>query len=75
MREHSVQNKKAWEYSAYEFWVKQYGSPEERAKKDAENHGFGLKSIESTAKKYDGEMLTKFEDGVFTLVIKLNASQ
>lgn len=37
MREHSVQNKKAWEYSAYEFWVKQYGTPEERAKKDVEN--------------------------------------
>ena len=43
------------------------------SKRDAANHGFGLKSIESTAKKYDGEMLTKFEDGVFTLVIKLNA--
>lgn len=37
MREHSVQNKKAWEYSAYEFWVKHNGSPEERAKKDVEN--------------------------------------
>ncbi len=37
MREYSVQNKKAWEYSAYEFWVKQYGSPQERAKKDVEN--------------------------------------
>ncbi len=44
------------------------------SKKDAEKHGFGLKSIESTARKYDGEMLTKYEDGVFTLVIKLNAS-
>ncbi len=43
------------------------------SKKDSGNHGFGLKSIESTAKKYDGEMLTKYEDGVFTLVIKLNA--
>ncbi len=43
------------------------------SKSDKENHGFGLKSIESTAKKYDGEMLTKFEDKVFTLVIKLNA--
>ena len=43
------------------------------SKKDTVNHGFGLKSIESTAKKYDGEMLTKVEDGVFTLVIKLNA--
>ncbi len=43
------------------------------SKRDKENHGFGLKSIESTAKKYDGEMLTKFEDGIFTLVIRLNA--
>ncbi len=43
------------------------------SKGDRENHGFGLKSIESTTKKYDGEMLTKFEDGVFTLVIRLNA--
>lgn len=43
------------------------------SKKDVLNHGFGLKSIESTAKKYDGEMLTKVEDGAFTLVIKLNA--
>ena len=43
------------------------------SKKDAGNHGFGLKSIESTAKKYGGEMLTKFEDGVFSLIIRLNA--
>lgn len=42
-------------------------------KNDAENHGFGLKSISSTAKKYDGEMLTKCDDGIFTLVIRLNA--
>ncbi len=42
-------------------------------KKEAENHGFGLKSISGTAKKYDGEMLTKCEDGIFTLVIRLNA--
>lgn len=42
-------------------------------KKDAANHGFGLKSISSTAKKYEGEMLTKGEDGIFTLVIRLNA--
>lgn len=44
-------------------------------KKDSDNHGFGLKSIRSTADKYDGEMLTKCEDSVFTLVIKLNANE
>ncbi len=35
------------------------------------NHGFGLKTIESTVKKYRGEMLCKHEDGVFTLVLRL----
>lgn len=37
MVEYSVQNKKAWEYNAYEFWMKQDGSPSDRAKKDREN--------------------------------------
>lgn len=43
------------------------------SKNDTDNHGFGLKSIKSTADKYRGDMLTKFDDGVFTLIIKLNA--
>lgn len=34
MREYSKQNKTAWEYNAYEFWIKQSGTPEERAKMD-----------------------------------------
>ena len=37
MTDYSVQNKKAWEYNAYEFWVRQAGTPSERAKKDIEN--------------------------------------
>lgn len=37
MKDYSVQNKKAWEYSAYEFWVRTLGTPAERAKKDVEN--------------------------------------
>ena len=37
MVDYSVQNKKAWEYNAYDFWVRQSGSPSERAKKDREN--------------------------------------
>lgn len=37
MREYSKQNKKAWEYSAYEFWVEHSGTPEERAKQNLEN--------------------------------------
>lgn len=31
---YSEQNKKAWEYNAYEFWVMQSGTPAERAKED-----------------------------------------
>lgn len=37
MRDYSVQNKKAWEYSAYDFWVKHSGNPSDRAKKDIDN--------------------------------------
>lgn len=37
MRDYSAQNKKAWEYSAYDFWIKNSGFPSERAKKDMEN--------------------------------------
>lgn len=43
-------------------------------KSDKDAHGFGLKSIESTVSKYRGEMLAKAEDGVFTLVVRLNSN-
>ena len=43
------------------------------SKEDADNHGFGLKSIENTAAKYRGEMLCKCEEGVFTLVVRLHS--
>ncbi len=33
MLDYSLQNKKAWEYNAYDFWLKETGMPEERAKK------------------------------------------
>lgn len=33
MIESSKQNKAAWEYNAYEFWVKEAGQPQDRAKK------------------------------------------
>ena len=36
-KSYSIQNKKAWEYNAYEFWVKQSGIPVDRAKRDLEN--------------------------------------
>lgn len=37
MRDYSCQNKAAWEHSAYDFWIKEDGSPKERAQKDKEN--------------------------------------
>lgn len=37
MNEQSKLNKKAWEYRAYEFWIKRDGLPEESAKKMVEN--------------------------------------
>lgn len=37
MVDYSVQNKKAWEYNAYEFWVSQAGAPSVRAREDKEN--------------------------------------
>lgn len=37
MKDYSCQNKVAWEFNACEFWVKQDGSPRERACKNKEN--------------------------------------
>lgn len=37
MKDYCAQNKRAWEYNAYEFWVKQSGAPADRAKQDLEN--------------------------------------
>lgn len=37
MNDYCMQHKKAWEFDTYNFWVRQSGTPEERAKKDAEN--------------------------------------
>lgn len=38
------QNKIAWEYNAYDFWVRQIGTPSERARKDLENPRAMLKN-------------------------------
>ena len=37
MNEYTALHKKAWEYDAYQFWIRQNGTPEERAKADREN--------------------------------------
>lgn len=37
MEDYSIQNKCAWEYHVYEFWIKQLGLPSERAEKIKDN--------------------------------------
>lgn len=37
MKNYCQQNKKAWEYNAYDFWINNSGEPKERAKKDLED--------------------------------------
>ena len=54
MVDYSVQNKRAWEYNAYEFWVKQSGTPKERAKKDRENPLGMLKRYADYFDTYNG---------------------
>lgn len=40
-------------------------------KSEKEQHGMGLYNIESTAKKYDGQMKIKCENGMFELIITI----
>lgn len=47
-----------------------HGLPE-TTKRDAESHGFGLKSIRYTAKKYGGTTTVRAEDGWFVLKVLL----
>ena len=54
MKDYSEQNKKAWEYNAYEFWVKTSGTPTERAKKDVENPIGMLKRYSEYFDSYEG---------------------
>ena len=37
MKDYTVQHKKAWEYNAYDFWIRTLGTPKERAKEDKGN--------------------------------------
>lgn len=54
MRDYSRQNKKAWEYNAYDFWVKEAGTPQERAKTDVENPKRRLKWHANYFDTYEG---------------------
>ena len=54
MREYSKQNKEAWEYSAYEFWVRTCGTPEERAKEDVADPEKMLRKYAAYFDRYEG---------------------
>lgn len=47
--------------------VRTYSGIPETTKSDKLNHGFGLRNIEATVKKYDGQLCVKCENMVFEL--------
>ncbi len=54
MKDYTIQHKKAWEYDAYDFWVRQSGEPGERARKDMECPEKMLKQYAQYFDRYDG---------------------
>lgn len=51
---YTEQNKKAWEYNAYDFWISNSGLPADRAKKDIENPEKSLKRFTNYFDSYEG---------------------
>ncbi len=43
-------------------------------KSDRENHGFGIRSMELVAEKYDGSLACRLKEGVFILTVTLPAA-
>ena len=37
MEDYTLQNKRAWEYDAYDFWCRMNGTPQQRAQQDMQN--------------------------------------
>ena len=54
MKEYTKQHKKAWEYNAYDFWVKNSGTPAERAKEDVANPDKMLRKYAQYFDSYKG---------------------
>ncbi len=54
MQEYSIQNKAAWEYNAYDFWVREAGTPEKRAQKILKDPVGALKQYASYFDGYQG---------------------
>jgi sensor histidine kinase YesM len=41
------------------------------SKEDKSRHGIGLESIRETARKYDGDTLLEYKDGIFESVVNV----
>ncbi len=54
MKEYSLQNKRAWEYDAYAFWVRKNGSPEEAARSILANPAGALRRYASYFEAFQG---------------------
>ena len=54
MKDYSRRHKAAWEFDAYDFWVKHSGTPEERARRDVENPRAMLKKYAGYFDSFEG---------------------
>ncbi|MCR5406022.1 MAG: class I SAM-dependent methyltransferase, partial [Lachnospiraceae bacterium] len=54
MEDYSYQHKKAWEFDAYDFWVRTVGTPQERAVKDKADPGKMLKQYGKYFDSFEG---------------------
>ena len=52
--DYSIQNKKAWEYNAYDFWLREVGAPADRAKSILNNPLGALKKYAKYFDEYKG---------------------
>lgn len=57
MEEHARQNKEAWEYNTYEFWLREAGQPADRAKKILEDPVRELKRYAAYFDRYTGRKI------------------
>ena len=48
------QHKKAWEFDAYDFWIRQSGTPDKRAREDRENPVKMLRKYAAYFDRYEG---------------------
>ena len=57
MKDYTKQHKKAWEFDAYDFWVRQSGKPEDRAKEDARDPKKMLRRYAAYFDRFEGEKI------------------